>query len=142
MEVEHTGKNHSSREVLFSILTTETFVTPSLGLLQLIFDVKQEALKALKSLYIEQLANKKVENLSGGQKQRVAIARAIVTKPSVLLADEPTGALDSKTSLEIIGVIKSLNQQGMTSIIVTHDINVANECRKIVNIEDGKNVDL
>ena len=76
--------------------------------------------------------------LSGGQKQRVAIARAIVNEPSMILADEPTGALDSKTSAEIMELFLSLNDQGRTVIIVTHDQKIAEQCDRIIEISDGK----
>lgn len=88
-------------------------------------------------LKITELKNKKVRDLSGGQKQRVAIARAIVNAPDVVLADEPTSALDSKTASEIIELLKDLQKQGKTIIVVTHDINVANKMDKIVTIVDG-----
>ncbi|MBR6873251.1 MAG: ATP-binding cassette domain-containing protein, partial [Ruminococcus sp.] len=76
--------------------------------------------------------------LSGGQKQRVAIARAIVNSPSVILADEPTGALDTKTSAEIMDLFKALNEQRRTVIIVTHDPKVAEQCERVIEISDGK----
>lgn len=96
------------------------------------------AKKSLAKMGIEELASKKVNKLSGGQKQRVAIARAIVNNPGILLADEPTGALDVKTSKEIMDVFKELNEQGMTVIIITHDMEVANMCDRIIEISDGK----
>ena len=99
---------------------------------------KEKALAALKSVGIEELAKKPCNKLSGGQKQRVAIARAIVNEPSMILADEPTGALDTKTSAEIMELFKSLNKQGRTVIIVTHDPKVAEECGRIIEISDGK----
>ncbi|MDD3077948.1 MAG: ABC transporter ATP-binding protein [Paludibacter sp.] len=75
--------------------------------------------------------------MSGGQKQRVAIARAIISQPKILLADEPTGALDSVTTIEVMKVMKELNQNGLTTIIVTHERSVAEETKKIIHIKDG-----
>lgn len=98
---------------------------------------KEKAIKALKSVGIEELAKKPCNKLSGGQKQRVAIARAIVNQPSIILADEPTGALDTKTSAEIMELFKSLNDQGRTVIIVTHDLIVAEQCDRVIEISDG-----
>lgn len=76
--------------------------------------------------------------LSGGQQQRVAIARALIGKPEIILADEPTGALDSKTGMEVIKLLKKLNKEGQTIILITHDINVAKCAKRIVRISDGK----
>ena len=99
---------------------------------------KEKALAALRSVGIEELAKKPCNKLSGGQKQRVAIARAIVNEPSMILADEPTGALDTKTSGEIMELFKSLNEQGRTVVIVTHDPKVAEQCNRIIEISDGR----
>lgn len=96
------------------------------------------ALSALEKVGIRDLAKKSVNKLSGGQKQRVAIARAIVNDPSFILADEPTGALDTKTSAEIIELFKSLNDDGKTVIIITHDPTVAESCKRQIEISDGK----
>lgn len=79
----------------------------------------------------------KPNELSGGQQQRVAIARALVTNPTILLADEPTGALDSSTGKDILRLFNDLNQQGNTIIVITHDQKVANECKRVVSIQDG-----
>ena len=94
-------------------------------------------MNALKSVGMDSMAKKSVNKLSGGQKQRVAIARAIVNEPSVVLADEPTGALDSKTSAEIMELFHALNRKGKTVIIVTHDLEIAKQCNRIIEISDG-----
>ena len=75
--------------------------------------------------------------LSGGQKQRVAIARAMASRPKVLLADEPTGALDSTTSYEIMGLIQKINNEGKTILVVTHEDDIAKMCKRIVKLKDG-----
>ena len=95
-------------------------------------------MQALKEVGIEELAKKPCNKLSGGQKQRVAIARAIVNEPSMSLADEPTGALDSKTGAEIMDLFKKLNHEGRTVIIVTHDPKIAEQCDRIIEISDGE----
>lgn len=100
--------------------------------------MKKRARAALELLGIGKLAGKRVDQLSGGQKQRVAIARALVNDPEMILADEPTGALDSKTSAEIVGVLLELNKKGKTVIIVTHDLKIAKLCRRIITITDGQ----
>ena len=99
--------------------------------------IKKQARDSLRLMGIEKLSGKRVNQLSGGQKQRVAIARALVNYPEIILADEPTGALDSKTSAEIIDVLLQLNSAGKTVIIVTHDPKIAKLCRRIVTISDG-----
>lgn len=98
---------------------------------------KEKALEALKAVGMDEFAKKPCNKLSGGQKQRVAIARAIVNEPAMILADEPTGALDTKTSAEIMGLFKNLNSQGRTVVIVTHDPKVAEQCDRIIEISDG-----
>lgn len=92
----------------------------------------------LKKMGISDLKNKIVRELSGGQKQRTAIARALMNNPSVILADEPTGALDSKTAADIMDLFKKLNNDGKTIIIVTHDKEIAAQCGRIIEIADGR----
>lgn len=102
-------------------------------------DVRREKIMtALENVGLAELAKKPIRQLSGGQKQRVAIARALVNNPAFLLADEPTGALDSKTSGEIMDVFEKLNQGGKTVIIVTHDMEVAARCGRVIEISDGE----
>ena len=96
------------------------------------------ALEALEHVGIKEQANKKANQLSGGQRQRVAIARAIISKPEIILADEPTGALDSETSVEIMNLLKELNEKnGITLIVITHDDSVADYCKQKIIIKDG-----
>ena len=91
----------------------------------------------LKKMHIEEKADNYPTELSGGQCQRVAIARALVNEPKVILADEPTGALDKKNGEEILDILIDLNKKGKTVIIVTHDENVYSKCNRIIKIEDG-----
>ena len=79
--------------------------------------------------------------MSGGQQQRVAIARAIATRPPIIMADEPTGALDSHTGLEVLGFLQQLNKEGTTVILITHDNGIAATARRIVRLADGRIVD-
>lgn len=101
-------------------------------------EVRRQACNALQQVGLEKMIYKKANQLSGGQKQRVAIARALVNNPQVILADEPTGALDSKTSNEIMEILMKLNHQGKTIVIVTHDMHIAESCRCRIEIMDGR----
>jgi putative ABC transport system ATP-binding protein len=95
---------------------------------------------AFEELGIEEKAKAYPNELSGGQQQRVAIARALVKYPRLILADEPTGALDEGTQNEVLAILKKLHKQRKTIIIVTHDPNVASSCQEIIYLKDGKNV--
>ncbi|MDM5337423.1 ABC transporter ATP-binding protein [Fictibacillus enclensis] len=99
---------------------------------------RKRALEALSKVELTDRAHHLPPQLSGGQQQRVAIARALAGNPPILLADEPTGALDSKTSKGILNIINSLNQQGHTIILITHDLEVAKQASRIVRIHDGQ----
>ncbi len=99
---------------------------------------RDRAVAALTRVGLENRLNNRPNQLSGGQQQRVAIARAIVNKPVLLLADEPTGALDSKTTVEVLAIFKELNDTGITVLMVTHEADVARQTRRIVWVKDGK----
>ena len=99
---------------------------------------QQRVKEALEKVNLYQRAKHLPTELSGGQQQRVAIARAIVTRPRLILADEPTGALDSKTSREIIDIFHDLHRQGNTIVLITHDNSIAKEAERAIHIQDGQ----
>ena len=98
---------------------------------------KERAMQALIRVGLGDKLNNLPNQLSGGQQQRVSIARALATSPSVILADEPTGALDSKTGKEVIELLKKLNTEGNTVVLITHDNDIASQAKRIIRLEDG-----
>ena len=98
---------------------------------------QKSAQKYLEDVGLGPWASHHPNELSGGQKQRVAIARALVSEPKVLLADEPTGALDTKTSYELMDLLQKINDAGKTLLIVTHELDIAKMCKRIVHLRDG-----
>lgn len=101
-------------------------------------EARERAIESLENVGLKDRMHHKPNELSGGQQQRVAIARALVTKPPVILADEPTGALDSKTGKEVMGILKNLHSNGNTIILITHDNSLAVQAKRMIRISDGQ----
>jgi putative ABC transport system ATP-binding protein len=102
---------------------------------------QQRAIAALNQVGLENRLHNRPNQLSGGQQQRVAIARALVNRPALVLADEPTGALDTETSAEVMNLLTELNEQGITIIIVTHEPSIAAQTKRIIRVKDGEIID-
>jgi putative ABC transport system ATP-binding protein len=98
----------------------------------------ERALAALESVGLAERAHHMPNELSGGQQQRVAVARALVTNPAMILADEPTGALDTKSSAEVLGLFHRLSEQGRTIVLITHEEEIARHARRLIRIRDGE----
>lgn len=101
---------------------------------------KEEILELLAKVGLKERANHKPNQLSGGEQQRVAIARALINTPDIILADEPTGNLDKKSEEEVMEILKKLNQEGVTLILVTHDPKIAQQAKRTLRLEDGEMV--
>jgi len=102
------------------------------------YQVPKKAAEVLRKVGLGERLDHHPNQLSGGQQQRVAIARALITDPSIILADEPTGNLDSKSGVEVMEIFKKLHQQGRTIVLVTHDDDIANKAQRIIRLKDGK----
>lgn len=130
------GKGLLSKSIVVGIILVILAASVKQGISKT--ERKKKVLSALKTVGIEELAKKKPMHISGGQKQRVAIARAIACGADVVLADEPTGALDSKTGKEIMQIFSELNAAGKTIILITHDRQIASYANRLITIQDGR----
>ena len=99
--------------------------------------IEQKVMRMLRLVSLEDYAHRNVTELSGGQQQRIAIARVFVNDPELVLADEPTGNLDSRTSIDIMGLFQELNDSGITIVMVTHELDIASYCKRIIVMRDG-----
>ena len=101
-------------------------------------DREKRGKEVLNDLGLQEKMNNKPSQLSGGQQQRVAIARALMNNPELILADEPTGNLDTKSGQDVMSILKKLNKEGKTIVLITHEVDIAKHARRIINLEDGK----
>lgn len=138
-------RNEKVGIVLQDFALIEEFTALENVILPLEFSGKQSRKRMLKTgnsllkyVGLDQKADQTVRTMSGGEKQRVAIARALVNNPNVILADEPTGALDSESASLVIQLFHTMHHEGKTIIIVTHDTDIAKQCEKIILMKDGK----
>lgn len=134
---EHIGFIFQSFFLLPYATVIENVLLPTLYIERDFGDFKKKAKEILKIVGLEDKMKYKPNQLSGGQQQRVAVARALINDPDLLLADEPTGQLDSKTSAEIMSLLKEMNDKGKTVILITHDQNIAAYAHRIITIVDG-----
>ncbi len=134
---EHIGFIFQSFFLLPYATVIENVLLPTLYIERSSIDFKKRAKELLKIVGLEDKIKYKPNQLSGGQQQRVAVARALINDPDLLLADEPTGQLDSKTSAEIMSLLKEMNNKGKTIILITHDQNIASYAHRIITIVDG-----
>lgn len=134
---EHIGFVFQNFYLLPYATVQENILLPTLYIERQKDNPEKRAIELLRLVGLEERAKFKPTQLSGGQQQRVAIARALINNPELLLCDEPTGQLDSKTASEIIDLLKKLNEKGKTLIVVTHDQNIASHAKRIIQINDG-----
>lgn len=134
---EHIGFVFQNFYLLPYATVLENVLLPTLYVEGSDADAKNNAVELLRIVGLQDRANFRPNQLSGGQQQRVAIARALINDPEILLCDEPTGQLDSKTSAGIMGVISQMNEKGKTVIVITHDPAVASHAKRIIKISDG-----
>ncbi|MBM4128686.1 MAG: ABC transporter ATP-binding protein [Nitrospira sp.] len=134
---EHIGFVFQSFYLLPYATAFENVLLPTIYVEKRKDGAEKQATELLRLVGLEERAKFKPTHLSGGEQQRVAIARALVNNPELLLADEPTGQLDSKTAVEIMNLLTKMNEQGRTVVVITHDQNIASYAKRIVQIKDG-----